>query len=78
MVSALASGYNFLHLFAQYADSVGQWVQRKIDWTTIGCIDKDEALQLRDDLWTLRDNFGEISELVIDRDDEGLGEDEEV
>jgi len=76
MVSALASGYSLPHLFTQHADFVGQCVQRKIDWTTIGCIDKDEALQLRDDLWNLRDNFGEIPELAIDGDDEGLGEDE--
>jgi hypothetical protein len=78
MVSTLASGYTLPRLFTQYADFVGQCVRRKIDWATMGCIDKDEALQLRDDLWTLRDNFGEMPEVASNGDDEGLGEDEEV
>jgi hypothetical protein len=78
MVSTLTSGYALPLLFTQYADFVGQCVRRKVDWATIGCIDQDEAQQLRDDLWTLRDNFGEMPEMAPDRDDEGLGEDEEV
>lgn len=78
MVSTLASGGTLPHLLTQYADFVGQCVRRKIDWTTVGVIDKDEARELREDLWTLRDNFGERSELASDGNDEGLGEDEEV
>ena len=53
-------------------------MRRKIDWATVGGMDQDDARQLQDDLWTLRDNFGEIPELVPDGDDGGLGEDEEV
>jgi hypothetical protein len=77
MASTLASGYTLSRLFTQYANFVGQCVRRKIDWAKVGCIDKDEALQLRDDLWTLRDNFGEMSEPAFNGD-EGLGEDEEA
>jgi hypothetical protein len=40
-------------------------------------IDEDESRELRDNLWTLRDNFGERLE-SSDEDGEGLGEDEEV
>jgi hypothetical protein len=78
MVSTLASGYDMPHLLTQYADFVGQRLQRKIDWEAVGFIDKDEARQLRDDLWTLRDNFGEWPGLGSDGDDGGIGEDEEV
>ena len=78
MVSTLASGYTLPRLFTQYADFVGQCMRRKIDWAKVMCIDKDEALQLREDLWTLRDNFGEMPELTSDGEDEGLGEDEEA
>jgi hypothetical protein len=77
MVSTLASGCTLPHLFTQYADFVGRCVQRKINWEAVGIIDKDEARQLRDDLWTLRDNFGEWPGLASDEDDEGIGEDEE-
>jgi hypothetical protein len=77
MVSTLASGCTLPHLFTQYADFVGQCVQRKINWEAVGIIDKDEARQLRDDLWTLRDNFGEWPGLASDEDNEGIGEDEE-
>jgi len=78
MVSTLESGCALPRLFTQYADFVGQCVRRKIDWATIGCVDKDEARQLRDDLWTLRDNFRETPELATDGNDEGFGEDEGV
>ena len=78
MVSTLASGSSLPHLLTQYADFVGQSVQRKINWEAVGVIDKDDARQLRDDLWTLRDNFGEWPGPGSDEDDEGFGEDEEV
>ena len=78
MVTTLSSGYTLPRLFAQYADFAGQCVRRKIDWATVGCMDQDDARQLRDDLWTIRDNFGEMPELAPDGDDQGLGEDEEV
>ncbi|KAN0125798.1 Misato Segment II tubulin-like domain containing protein [Russula decolorans] len=78
MVSTLASGYDIPHLLTQYADFVGQRLQRKIDWEAAGFIDKDEARQLRDDLWALRDNFGEWPGLGSDGDECGVGEDEEV
>lgn len=78
MVSTLASGYEMPHLLTQYADFVGLRLQRKIDWEAVGFNDKDEVRQLRDDLWTLRDNFGEWSGSGSDGDDGGLGEDEEV
>jgi len=77
MVSTLASGCTLPDLLTQYADFVGQCVQRKINWEAVGVVDKEDARQLRDDLWTLRDNFGEWPGLASD-DDEGLGEDEEV
>lgn len=79
MVSTLASGCTLPHLLTQYADFVGQCVRRKINWEAVGIMDKDEARQLRDDLWTLRDNFGEWPGLAADADadDEGIGEDEE-
>jgi hypothetical protein len=77
MVSTLASGCTLPDLLTQYADFVGQCVQRKINWEAVGVVDKEEARQLRDDLWTLRDNFGEWSGPASE-DDEGLGEDEEV
>ncbi len=70
MVSTLASGHEMPHLLTQYADFVSH------DWEAIGIIDKDEARQLRDDLWTLRDNFDEWPGLRSDGDDEGTGEDE--
>ncbi len=76
MVSTLASGHEMPHLLTQYADFVSQRLQRKFDWEAIGIIDKDEARQLRDDLWTLRDNFDEWPGLRSDGDDEGTGEDE--
>ena len=78
MVSTLASGHEIPHLLTQYANFVGQRLQRKIDWEAVGFIDKDEAKELRDDLWTLRDNFGEWPGLGSDGDDEGIGEDEEI
>ena len=78
MVSTLASGYEMPHLLTRYADFVGQRLQRKVDWEAAGFIDKDEARQLRDDLWTLRDNSGEWPALGPDGDDGGFGEDEEV
>jgi len=76
MVSTLASGWALPRLFTQYADFVGRCVRRKVNWGMVG-IDEDEARELRDDLWTLRDNFGERLEPSED-DGEGLGEDEEV
>lgn len=39
-------------------------------------MDEDDARELRDDLWTMRDNFGEKHE-VSDDEGGGLGEDEE-
>ena len=78
MVTTVSSGCTLPRLFTQYADFVGRCVRRKIDWTTVGGVDQDDARQLREDLWTIRDNFGEIPELVPDGDDGGLGEDEEV
>ena len=78
MVSTLASGCTLPDLLTRYADFVGQCVQRKINWEAVGVVDKEDARQLRDDLWTLRDNFGEWPGLASDEDDEGLGEDEEV
>jgi hypothetical protein len=78
MVSTLASGRTLPRLLTQYADFVGQCVRRKVDWATVDIIDKDEARQLRDELWTLRDNFGEWSEVASDRNNGGLGEDEDV
>ena len=77
MVSTLASGHEIPHLLTQYADFVGQRLQRKIDWEAVGFVDKDEGKELRDDLWTLRDNFGEWPGLGSDGD-EGIGEDEEI
>ncbi|KAI0254442.1 tubulin domain-containing protein [Lactifluus subvellereus] len=76
MVSTLASGTALPRLLTQYADFVGRCVRRKVNWGMVG-IDEDEARELRDDLWTLRDNFGERLEPSGD-DGEGLGEDEEV
>jgi hypothetical protein len=78
MVTTLSSGYTLPRLFARYADFVGQCVRRKIDWAKVGCMDQDDARQLQDDLWTIRDNFGEMPELVPDGDDQGFGEDEEA
>jgi hypothetical protein len=78
MVSTLASAYEIPYLLTQYADFVSKCLQRKVDWEAVGFIDKDEARQLRDDLWTLRDNFGEWPGLGSDGDDDGIGEDEEV
>ncbi len=75
MMSTLASGYALPHLLAQYAGFVNQRLQQKIDWEAVRIIDRDDARQLREDLWTLRDNFGEWPELGSDRD-EGIGEDE--
>ena len=39
-------------------------------------MDEDDSRELRDDLWTMRDNFGEKHELSGD-EGIGLGEDEE-
>lgn len=76
MVSTLASGCALPRLFTQYADFVGRCMRRKVNWGMVG-IDEDEARELRDDLWTLRDNFGE-GLASSDDDGEGLGEDEGV
>ena len=76
MVSTLASGHTLPRLFSQYADFVGRRVRRKIDWATVGILDKDETRQLRDDLWTLRDNFGEGPEEASGGDDEEPAEEE--
>jgi hypothetical protein len=78
MVSTLASGSEMPYLLTQYADFVSQRLQRKFDWEAAGFINKDEARELRDDLWTLRDNFGEWPGLGSDGDAGGIGEDEEV
>jgi hypothetical protein len=71
MISTLESGWALPRLLAQCADFVGHCVRRKINWEMVG-IDEDEARELREDLWTLRDNFGESSY----DDGKGLGEDE--
>jgi hypothetical protein len=75
MVSTLGSGWASPHLLAQYAEFVRDCLRRKVDWATLG-MDEDDARELRDDLWTMRDDFGEKYELS---DDEGggLGDDEE-
>jgi hypothetical protein len=75
MISTLESGWALPRLVAQYADFVGHCLRRKVNWETV-VIDEDEARELRDDLWTLRDNFGEGFE-PSDDDGKGLGEDEE-
>jgi hypothetical protein len=62
------------HLLTQYANFVGHCVRREIDWGMMGN-DGDEARELRDELWTLRDNFWEKLEPSDDEGD-GLGEDE--
>ena len=76
MLSTLASGWAMPRLLTQYADFVGHCVRRKINWGLMG-IDGDEARELRDELWTLRDNFWEKLEPSDDEGD-GIGEDEEV
>ena len=75
MVSTLGSGCASPRLLAQYADFVRDCLRRKVDWATLG-MDEDDARELRDDLWTMRDNFGEKHE-VSDDEGGGLGEDEE-
>ncbi|KAI9465930.1 tubulin nucleotide-binding domain-like protein [Lactarius psammicola] len=74
MVSTLGSGRASPHLFAQYAEFVRDCLRRKVDWATLG-VDEDDARELRDDLWTMHDNFGENHEASGD-DGDGLGEDE--
>ncbi|KAH9042722.1 tubulin nucleotide-binding domain-like protein [Lactarius pseudohatsudake] len=75
MVSTLGSGWASPFLFTQYAEFLHDCLRRKVDWATLG-MDEDDARELRDDLWTMRDNFGEKHELSGD-DGGGLGEDEE-
>jgi hypothetical protein len=75
MVSTLGSGRASPLLLTQYAEFVRDCLRRKVDWTTLG-MDADDARELGDDLWTMRDNFGEKHELSGD-EGSGLGEDEE-
>jgi hypothetical protein len=75
MVSTLGSGRASPPLLKHYADFVRDCLRRKVDWATLG-MDADDARELRDDLWTMRDNFGEKHELLGD-EGSGLGEDEE-
>ncbi|KAH8996757.1 tubulin nucleotide-binding domain-like protein [Lactarius akahatsu] len=75
MVSTLGSGWASPFLLTQYAEFLRDCLRRKVDWATLG-MDEDDARELRDDLWTMRDNFGEKHELSGD-DGGGLGEDEE-
>ncbi|KAH9050329.1 hypothetical protein EDB84DRAFT_600232 [Lactarius hengduanensis] len=75
MVSTLGSGWASPFLLTQYAEFLHDCLRRKVDWATLG-MDEDDARELRDDLWTMRDNFGEKHELSGD-DGGGLGEDEE-
>jgi len=75
MVSTLGSGRASPRLLAQYAEFLHDCLRRKVDWATLG-MDENDARELRDDLWTMRDNFGEKHELSDD-DGGGLGEDEE-
>ena len=74
MVSTLGSGRALPRLLTQYAEFVRDCLRRKVDWTILG-MDEDGARELRDDLWSIRDNFGESHELS--NDEGGLGEDEE-
>ncbi|KAF8271124.1 Misato segment II tubulin-like domain-containing protein [Lactarius quietus] len=74
MVSTLGSGRASPLLLTHYAEFVRDCLRRKVDWAMLGT-DEDDARELRDDLWTMRDNFGEKHELS--GDDGGLGEDEE-
>lgn len=74
MVSTLGSGRTLPRLLTQYADFVRDCLRRKVDWATLG-MDADDARDLRDDLWTMRDNFGEKHEPSGDKGS-GLGEDE--
>ncbi|KAI9441461.1 tubulin nucleotide-binding domain-like protein [Lactarius indigo] len=75
MVSTLGSGWALPHLLTQYAEFLRDCLRRKVDWATLD-MDEDDARELRDDLWTMRDNFGEKHKLSGD-DGGGLGEDEE-
>lgn len=75
MLSTLGSGRASPRLLTQYAEFVRDCLRRKVDWATLG-MDADDARDLRDDLWTMRDNFGEKHELSGDEGN-GLGEDEE-
>ena len=74
MVSTLGSGRTLPRLLTKYAEFVRGCLRRKVDWATLG-MDADDARDLRDDLWTMRDNFGEKYELSGD-EGSGLGEDE--
>ena len=65
MVSALGSGRALPRLLTQYAEFVRDCLLRKVDWAMLG-MDEDDARELRDDLWTMRDNFGEKHELSGD------------
>ncbi|KAI0261263.1 tubulin nucleotide-binding domain-like protein [Gloeopeniophorella convolvens] len=76
MVSTLASGRASPRLLAQHGDFVRDCIQRKVDWSMLG-MDEDEARELRDSLWALRDNFGDVLD-SSDHGSEGLGEDEEA
>ena len=75
MVSTLGSGRASPRLLTQYAEFVRDCLLRKVDWAMLG-MDEDDSRELRDDLWTMRDNFGEKHELSGD-EGIGLGEDEE-
>ena len=74
MVSTLGSGRASPRLLTQYAEFVRDCLLRKVDWAMLG-MDEDDSRELRDDLWTMRDNFGEKHELSGD-EGIGLGEDE--
>ncbi|KAI0061973.1 tubulin nucleotide-binding domain-like protein [Artomyces pyxidatus] len=61
-------------LFTRHASFLDDCVRRKVDWQIVG-IDVDEARDLRDEMWALRDNFGDANS---DEGGDELGEDEEV
>jgi len=73
MLSSITVTSKSAELFASYAGFVSDCARRRSH--TIPGLDSDELKELSNDLWTIRDNFGEGSEGVDDP--EMYGEDEE-
>ncbi|KAI0049602.1 tubulin nucleotide-binding domain-like protein [Auriscalpium vulgare] len=72
LVSSLGLSNALPEMFSRYTAFVDTCVRRRTGWQGVG-IDEDDARELRDSLWVLRDNYGDAEASGDD-----LGEDEDA
>jgi len=72
MLSMLSIGSGMPSVFSGYATFVEDCIRKKFDWELIGW-DPDEIKEVRNELWTIVDNYGHADV----RSPDSIGEDEE-